>query len=534
MSIEQRRWKPILWSAVGILLISMLAFPLGFDQAIFEVGGAAVGLRGAIPFRDFLELKQPLIFYVYSLATLLFGRHEWAPRLLDALYHAGSLYIFYRLLRRSSGSEPLALLTVFLYTISYVGSGFWMTMEPESYALLPQLGLVFVSMSLDDAEHLPIWVLALIAALSLWALVMLKITLGLIVVAVLLYLLITRQQHSRRKVSFVIAFVGGFVVLMAGSLLWLSHVDALGNLLLSFQWLRSYASFYPLFGIKTFQEFYYHIFPSEIITSLSPTFVVLAIVFIVEFTRNEGSRELTQPINRLMSFCLLGLAVGLASIAFERKAFNYQFTRIFWALMPVVAAAMLQLWSWMRISSRGWSWFGRIGITIAAAVAFVYSPLPRLIDQPFGWGIMHLQGDTEGIVTREANYSYPVAEMRGLVAKHQQLLSHDGDLLIWGNAAQLYFEFGQTPPTIELVNAMFMTSHTPQQWIDTLASQWRLRRPILFICEQNDARLLITRTTDDSYAALLKIPSLRSVLEDLYEPVDSTMHFRVYRLRGEH
>ncbi|MBS1904798.1 MAG: glycosyltransferase family 39 protein [Bacteroidetes bacterium] len=531
-TVTRTMWVGV-WTFVALLLVSMLSFPLGFDQAIFEAGGAAVGLHGAIPFRDFLELKQPLIFYVYGLSTILFGRHEWSPRLLDIIYHGISLIVFYRILRREGGDERLATVSVLLYAVSYVGSGFWMTMEPESYALLPQLLLMSAVLSLDRTNEQRIWMPAAIAAISLWALIMLKITLVIVFGAVLVYLFITRASNPRQKSVFVAWTVAIFGALLAVTAFVLARLGALDNLVMSIRWLGSYASYYPLFGIKTFVEFYYHTFPSEVLTSLSPTFVLLAILFVTEWIRERTHRTAARPIDRLLLFCMIGIVVGLSSVAFERKAFNYQFTRLFWAFIPVVAASIVHRWDDVRSRAARTGFMGRLGLGFVMLLAFVYSSFPRVIDQTFGWGIPALRGDTQAVIERERTYNYDVGEMRRLSATYKPMLAQDGQLFVWGNAAQLYLEFGQTPPMLELVNAMFMTSHTPSEWTDTLAAQWQRQKPMLFICEQNDARPLITRTSDDSYAALLKIPSLRSVLETYYEPLDSTTHYRVYRRRTD-
>ena len=84
---------------IGILLLSgMLFFPLGHDQAIFEVGGRMIFKKGSIPYRDFLDMKQPLIFYIYGFANWIFGDHEWSIRIFDIIYHLFTLYFFFKLI----------------------------------------------------------------------------------------------------------------------------------------------------------------------------------------------------------------------------------------------------------------------------------------------------------------------------------------------------------------------------------------------------------------------------------------------------
>src|SRR5215813_14163560 len=92
-------------AGVFLLLSLMVFFPFGHDQALFEAGGAAIAKNNAIPFRDFIDMKQPLIFYIYAAAISIFGRHEWSPRAFDFVFHSISLIFFFRLVYRTSGSK---------------------------------------------------------------------------------------------------------------------------------------------------------------------------------------------------------------------------------------------------------------------------------------------------------------------------------------------------------------------------------------------------------------------------------------------
>src|SRR5439155_5278907 len=132
----------IVFFSLTVILLGLLSFPLGYDQAIFQIGGEMILRHGSIPFRDFLEIKQPLIFYIYSAAIFIFGNHEWSIRAFDILYHLGTLFIFYRLLRKIYSDERVATISVILYALYYIGGGFWYTAQTESFAFLPTLLIV--------------------------------------------------------------------------------------------------------------------------------------------------------------------------------------------------------------------------------------------------------------------------------------------------------------------------------------------------------------------------------------------------------
>src|SRR5271156_5092477 len=134
------------------MLVATLFYPFGYDQAVFSVGGEMV-LKGAVPYRDFLDTKQPLIFYLYAIAIGLFGRHEWSIHLLDICYQVFAAYYFFRILRRELSFE-ISLASALLMLILYAGSGFWMTCEAASFALLPSLLLVDMTIRTVTSKRL--------------------------------------------------------------------------------------------------------------------------------------------------------------------------------------------------------------------------------------------------------------------------------------------------------------------------------------------------------------------------------------------
>src|SRR5437667_2073271 len=91
---KSRRNLIIFFSAIFLLLFTMIFFPLGADQSFFQIGGEMIAKKGAVPYRDFIDHK-PLLFYIYSLAVLLFGSHEWTIRVFDIVYDTVALFFFY-------------------------------------------------------------------------------------------------------------------------------------------------------------------------------------------------------------------------------------------------------------------------------------------------------------------------------------------------------------------------------------------------------------------------------------------------------
>jgi hypothetical protein len=109
--------KIFLIASGAMLLVMMLFYPFGYDQAAFSVGGDMVLKNGAVPFRDFLDTKPPFIFYIYSVALFIFGHHDWSIRAFDILFHFAALFYFYKVLVNVLKNEDHALLSCFIYVI---------------------------------------------------------------------------------------------------------------------------------------------------------------------------------------------------------------------------------------------------------------------------------------------------------------------------------------------------------------------------------------------------------------------------------
>jgi len=100
-SRAQARHIAVTWldafALVGILALGLahVHAPFGGDQFLFLVGAQKLAHHGVM-YREFWDLKQPLIYYLYALAGRLFGFTEFGIHLFDALYQtffAGVLII---------------------------------------------------------------------------------------------------------------------------------------------------------------------------------------------------------------------------------------------------------------------------------------------------------------------------------------------------------------------------------------------------------------------------------------------------------
>jgi hypothetical protein len=510
----------------------MLFIPLGNDLVVFDLGGRLIVDHGAVPYRDFIDMKQPLIYYLYGMASFLFGQHEVAIRIFDLIYHGAAFVLFYRLLKNVGYDKSIAITSVLCYAVYYGGSIGSATAEP--FAFLPQIVIAgLLLQSAQDDKSRPFFAGGVIA-IMLMILTLLKATFIIAAGPILIFGLLFIPL--KRNIRLILAMTLTFAVLLGSYFVWLSSVGAMRGTLQVMSWLNGYASIVPLISVQTFKTFYYKILPSQFLLTFAPTFVMLLLVAIIRRPPASPFKTDQTPLSLFRFLCLLSIVFGIVGIAFERKGFNYHFTRIAWCIVPFVAESIVSAWNVIlqilqtlsaQMFFRKLSIWG--GIVVGSVLIFLFSPIPRLIDQPVAWSLLRPQHD----IPRENEKlgENDNTEIRTLALKYKPQLDNTASIFLWGNCARTYYEFNKLPTTICILNPEFVSPWTPSEWIDTLSSQLKSNQPQLFVCQRNDARFGINGTNEDSYHALLRIPSLKQLLMNGYTLADSTEHFYLYLRR---
>jgi 4-amino-4-deoxy-L-arabinose transferase-like glycosyltransferase len=111
---------------------------LSHDENFFVWQGWSL-LKGEVPYKDFLELKPPMIFFVNALGILSFGLNDLAYRWIFFCLIYPSVVLFYLSLRRFGVLGVFAFLIVLHYVIVIFGPSF----HDGSLNETETLGLVF-------------------------------------------------------------------------------------------------------------------------------------------------------------------------------------------------------------------------------------------------------------------------------------------------------------------------------------------------------------------------------------------------------
>ncbi|HZK75986.1 MAG TPA: glycosyltransferase family 39 protein [Candidatus Kapabacteria bacterium] len=518
-SIAERPWAVVIAIIAALMLLATIFYPFGYDQAVFSTAGEMI-LRGAVPYRDFLDTKPPLIFYIYALALGIFGRHEWSIHAFDIIYQLLAAYYFFRILRRKCSAD-ISLVAVSITLILYAGSGFWMTAQAESFALLPSLLLVDVTMRMVEMPSRAIYY-GLLAGAAAIALLLLKFTLVFGAIATIVFLFFYARTEAGTKWRYAAGFIVSSILLLAGSAFAMWRVGALDRFLQSLTWLASYAAISP--AQHSLLEEIFLIFPERVIYSMSISLLVLAAWGIVRWIRKTERAPLLTLLLMTFLFQLFGVLI-------ERKIeFPYQYTRAVWAIAPFMAMGLSEL-------IRSLVKFGKVGRNIGIILwvvcvpcVLLLSPLPRIFTQSIPWTRIALDHEDASAEVQRRIPDYYAEEEQQVAHYLSKKMAPSDQLFFWGNDVAVYFCSNKLPKTICLTATPFRTAFTPPEWKSTLLHQLATVPPKYFVVEFGDARPAITGSSLDSYQALLQWNGLESFLVNRYVSDTTIGHFHILHL----
>lgn len=507
-----------------ILILGMMVFyPAGYDQAAFSIGGNLVR-HGAVPYRDFLDTKPPIIFYIYALSSTIFGNHDWAIRVFDVLYQILAMVLFYKMLRKYGANRSLSITSVIIYITIYVGAGYWMTAQAETFALIPILLSINIALQFERNRASPIRAGLLLGLFGIF-LFLLKYTLIIIPAGIIIWLFTRNGPSVSGKLKFSIATVAAVIGGIILYVLYLSVVGGLDTWKQSLTWLGGYSSIEPLLAPKVIIERYLKLFQMVIVEVFTLSMIACcAIGLYARYSRKEHLH-----LNALMSLCIVALSIGIIATLYERKLFHYHFLKFLWAFAPFAAIGVLEVAHRVALSWRSSSNVIKRGLLVGFVGIFLfYSPMLSL-RQPFRWTYYRLAGVNEAEILDSKDGSFPLKEMQGLASELGPKLAETDNVFFWGNHVGVYTLLDRLPTTICLTNTPLSTSWTPQSWKEKLYKQLTDKTPHYVIIEKGDIYPFITGSQQDSRQRFFDDSFLSSFMKMNYDSLYGTAHFDVYK-----
>jgi hypothetical protein len=519
-----RRGWIIAASLITLLLLPLLLFPLGQDEAIFFVAGQKI-LRGAIHYRDIIDIKPPLIYYIYALAIAIFGNHDVSIRILDLLLQGATCWLMIALIRRQSGNDLWGAAAAIGYAISYVALSFQGTAHGESYTGLLGLSMLWLlSYRRRPAGFLLVGVLA-------GVLFLLKFTLGaMLVVAIVSEIAVFRERWGAalRHSAWIVA---GFAVLAAAFVLYLNAFHAVHDFLLMQQFTQGYVHLRfksSGMGFRYLLKYLPSFFSDNYSVILS-----LATAAGIAFTFQRSLREADSPQAKgaivLLRFATLAFLALVATVVIEGKYTSYQFSRIY-PFGLVLASFAFVRFAFRLLRGQHRDLFAWIIGGAAVVGVLLFSPITRYAWHS-GVSVLRLVRGDEAYdqfydPQGEAYTRHDLAEVGGYVQSHRR----PGDRLFASSTVPgLVYRFADEVPDQKMIHsAFFIAPFAPQEWRDSLRAYLLREMPRFIITQTRDTSADVNDTTIVSSVGLRSLPGIDSLLNDRYQRVIETEWLELY------
>ncbi|MDB5035280.1 MAG: hypothetical protein JWQ98_2521 [Chlorobi bacterium] len=505
--------------AIGLLLVPLLGFPIGPDQSAFFISAQRI-LRGAIYYRDVIDVKPPAIHYIYAAAIALFGERESSIALFDLLLQGSTCWLMIALVRKVSGNDLLAILSAALYAILYVGMNFQNIAQPESFTGLISLAMVHLLLY----RRTPSGYL-LIGALG-GLLFLLKFTLGIVLAGVLLAELAVFGTSWRALLRSLSICAVGFVAVASFAVIYPAAFHVWPEFMVMRRFTTEYARLqwaHPAALLKTILK--------QIPESVSEHYSILLLIAtaagmgVTLRPTRPGQREMW----RLTGICVSMMLVLLLSVCIEGRFYIYHFGRIypFGAILSAIGLAALAR------KARTMDLRSPYALLIALATlagALLYGPLFH-----YGWWSVPIAMRVTGGEAAFDRYYGRLADglsrtelktIGGYVRRH----AAPGDrLFVAGNVAgMVYYHAGQLPDLPVLFSPSVAMGSAPRAWIDETTAYIRTRQPRFIVTQRDDAREDQTGLMLSSDQLFQGLAGMRDILRARYVLRTQTAVFDLY------
>jgi hypothetical protein len=503
--------------AGALVLAPMLLYPFGSDQGSFATVAEVIG-RGGRLYRDVFEIKPPGTYYLFLSAFRVFGHTMFAVRLLDLLWTLGAAatlaMVGERLLGRAAGMAG-----AFLFLSFYaLGFDFWHTAQCDGFTSLP---LALAALTTVLAESRRSRRLAALSGLFLGLAVLVKFTIGGLLLLPLLAAVLAREETWRARVLRIGAYLGGFALPLLLTVLWLVSTGSFAAMReIVFGWNAAYGKIRGADPLGHIWDFL-----------LGGQYLLLKAIGALAIT-GTVSLVLARRTRPLWWFLPLWAVVMFVGIVAQGKYFAYHWLP---ALPPVgllagegIAFAVLRLGQPFADRTRRAFPVVAAVVLLALFAAGYWAQFSSEIG--YATGRVSTPDYLAQFATHDSYFSFRAdLAVADYVKAHT---SRDDTLFVWGLEPLVYFLSERRPATRFPHAIPLLTPWSPPAWRQQAITQLETSRPKLILVVHNDAQSWTTGWTGDSYSALvMTYPELRELLDGGYRLAARIEDFDVWERR---
>lgn len=493
------------WLAVGLLLaliaLPSLLLPLGHDQSFFYVCGRRI-LNGELPYRDFVDIKPPAVYYLYAVAALV--GDPVGVRALDLLIQGASCLLMIALVRRCGAPDGTAALAAVIYASTYYGTGYGDGAQCESVACLVGMGIAWMILVRRSAAA---WC---IAGLLCGVLFLFKFTMGaLLLSAATMALLPWHAPWARRNGRLALLTVG-CAIAVAGLALYMGVGELWDDFGLITRFTGPYAAIEwspPTRGLKNMLVR----IPEHLAQDLTLLWLAGLMAGIAALMRGKTLLDIVHPASRrLLLFATLGFLTMLATVAVEAKYAGYHFIRIH-GFAAVVAAFGIAAAARRHAARRVRHGYARFMIPPLAAAMLLFGPIPR-----WAWHTL-VPAVTAADPAPDRLHEFGAALRVRYGLRGNGTPATDGEMFVLSSQGSMISLYAGITTRSKITGTSYVTApFAPPIWRADLAAYLLRVRPRVIVADIADSLPGISGSDATSLIALTTMPGVDTMLANSY------------------
>lgn len=300
------------------LLLPLLFFPLSSDSIVF-MNIARKILEGKTLYLETIDLKPPLIYFIYIPVYLVSSGSEFIVRIIDFLYQGFILWSAYYVIVKSTGNEKIAFINCALFALIYTSFGANFTFQSDTHINLIMIWMIYI---IFNKKPMPWWNLVLGAMTGI--LFFFKYNLSIIILPSIL--LSWYFQEGDKQIGGIFK-TGLFQAAgMAGVICTVSLVFLDKAVWDGFKNVFEYSLFYSSMPAIDSNLFKYLIKEGSSVfaDNFSILYIILVLIPVFSLLRNQPENDRERKF--LQVSAVLGIVL-LITVFIEKKLHIYHFTR---------------------------------------------------------------------------------------------------------------------------------------------------------------------------------------------------------------
>ncbi len=492
------------------------------DLSIFMRGGETV-LAGGKLYKDFVDLKPPLIYYLSALPQLFFGPSEFSPRLFDFLWQLATALSLYYVVRRIVKSEAAAAVSAAIYCVLYAILNSSQTYTCEGFSAIAVVWIIFLQLYDSPVFFKKNFLMGMLIG---WC-IALKFTLGIILFALIaddIFKNTFKSNFSGFVKKYTAVSLGILLLLMLGlsPLLDKETLDAYRDVL---NYLVFYTNITPV-SIQFFREALGSI--AGFFGDIFSFFLFAALIVAVKplFKRNSAENR------NIVGLCILITGFFLISIIIEKRFNIYYFSRMYVPLSVLAGFGLLKVYRYLRSDWHQYSLLLK-SLVVCSIIFFVpFSPLPRFINMMKMSGLYFSDHKKyEAMFERDDNNFQNYSQQKE-IAHIIALKRKPGEkVFVMSIGASPIYNFLKIKNASKFAHSQFYYGNgVPESWLNDAHRE--VFKTTWLVVQKNDGHPILNGHGRSSFQSLQQDSVLWDYVQNNFTRTHTTQEFYIFHKNG--